>query len=218
MRSRLNAGVALPVSAALLRLTNRKGALKRISRARANSCRARRRTAIVAGVLGAYTAHRRVAGLSERAAADSARRGTDTRRAGSPGGGVRGSESAGAGRAVLARGFSGRRHRRAGCKPRRREGAFASATRAVALPGGAFRVAAGWRRHDRGQLHRNGSDRSGETYVLEDRELPLLVFRYLGLLRPGPPVTVEGIAVRASACGSAAGETGDGPQRREGGS
>ena len=39
------------------------------------------------------------------------------------------------------------------------------------------------------------SDRSGETYVLEDRELPLLVFRYLGLLRPGPPVTVEGIAV-----------------------
>ena len=34
MRSRLNSGVALPVSAALLRLTNRKGALKRISRAR----------------------------------------------------------------------------------------------------------------------------------------------------------------------------------------
>ena len=38
-------------------------------------------------------------------------------------------------------------------------------------------------------------ERPGETYVLEDRELPLLVFRYLGLLRPGPPVTVEDLVV-----------------------
>ena len=35
----------------------------------------------------------------------------------------------------------------------------------------------------------------GETYVLEDRELPLLVFRYLGLLKPAPPVIVEGMVV-----------------------
>ena len=38
-------------------------------------------------------------------------------------------------------------------------------------------------------------ERPGETYVTEDRELPLLVFRYLGLLKPGPPVTVEGLVV-----------------------
>ena len=35
----------------------------------------------------------------------------------------------------------------------------------------------------------------GDTYVLEDRELPLLVFRYLGLLKPAPPVIVEGMAI-----------------------
>ena len=34
-----------------------------------------------------------------------------------------------------------------------------------------------------------------ETYVLEDGELPLLVFRYLGLLQAGPPVTVDGLVV-----------------------
>ena len=38
-------------------------------------------------------------------------------------------------------------------------------------------------------------DRPGETYVLEDRELPLLVFRYLALLKPGEPVRVEGLVV-----------------------
>ena len=38
-------------------------------------------------------------------------------------------------------------------------------------------------------------DSLGETYVLEDGELPLLVFRYLGLLSAGPPVTVDGLVV-----------------------
>ena len=38
-------------------------------------------------------------------------------------------------------------------------------------------------------------DRSRETYVLEDRELPLMVFRYLGLLKPGLPVIVEDLAI-----------------------
>ena len=35
----------------------------------------------------------------------------------------------------------------------------------------------------------------GKTYVLEDKELPLLVFRYLSLLSPGEPVTMEGLVV-----------------------
>jgi len=37
---------------------------------------------------------------------------------------------------------------------------------------------------------------AGETYVLEDAELPLMVFGPLGLLRPGPVVEVEGMGVR----------------------
>jgi hypothetical protein len=36
---------------------------------------------------------------------------------------------------------------------------------------------------------------AGETYVLEDPELPLMVFGPLGLLRPGPIVHVEGVRV-----------------------
>ena len=36
---------------------------------------------------------------------------------------------------------------------------------------------------------------AGETYVLEDAELPLMVFGPLGLLRPGPVVEVEGLRV-----------------------
>ncbi len=35
----------------------------------------------------------------------------------------------------------------------------------------------------------------GETYVLEDAELPLMVFGPLGLLRPGPTVDVGGLRV-----------------------
>jgi hypothetical protein len=35
----------------------------------------------------------------------------------------------------------------------------------------------------------------GDTYVLEDPELPLMVFGLLSLLRPGPPVEAEGLAV-----------------------
>jgi len=34
-----------------------------------------------------------------------------------------------------------------------------------------------------------------ETYVLEDSELPLLVFAHLSLLRPGKPLDIEGLAV-----------------------
>ncbi len=39
------------------------------------------------------------------------------------------------------------------------------------------------------------SPRSGETYVYEDRELPLLVFAGLSLLRPGKILTLEGTSV-----------------------
>jgi len=38
-------------------------------------------------------------------------------------------------------------------------------------------------------------DRVGETYVLEDSELPLLVFPHLSLLRPGTPLNVEGLVI-----------------------
>jgi hypothetical protein len=38
-------------------------------------------------------------------------------------------------------------------------------------------------------------ERAGETYVLEDSELPLLVFAQLSLLRPGKPLVIEGLAV-----------------------
>jgi hypothetical protein len=37
--------------------------------------------------------------------------------------------------------------------------------------------------------------RPGETYVLEDEELPLLVFGHLALLRPGRTLTIDGISV-----------------------
>ena len=37
--------------------------------------------------------------------------------------------------------------------------------------------------------------RPGETYVLEDEELPLLVFGHLALLRPGRTRTIDGIPV-----------------------
>lgn len=36
---------------------------------------------------------------------------------------------------------------------------------------------------------------ASETYVLEDAELPLMVFGPLGLLRPGPVVEIEGLRV-----------------------
>jgi hypothetical protein len=36
---------------------------------------------------------------------------------------------------------------------------------------------------------------AGETYVLEDAELPLMVFGPLGLLRPGPVIEVDGLRV-----------------------
>jgi hypothetical protein len=36
---------------------------------------------------------------------------------------------------------------------------------------------------------------SSDTYVLEDPDLPLMVFGLLSLLRPGPPVVVEGLVV-----------------------
>jgi hypothetical protein len=39
------------------------------------------------------------------------------------------------------------------------------------------------------------AERAGETYVLEDSELPLLVFAQLSLLRPGKPLDIEGLAV-----------------------
>ena len=38
-------------------------------------------------------------------------------------------------------------------------------------------------------------DEPAETYVLEDSELPLLVFAHLSLLRPGKPLDIEGLAV-----------------------
>jgi len=38
-------------------------------------------------------------------------------------------------------------------------------------------------------------ERPGKTYVLEDKELPLLVFPYLSLLSPGEPVRVEDLVV-----------------------
>ena len=37
--------------------------------------------------------------------------------------------------------------------------------------------------------------RAGETYVLEDGELPLLVFGHLSLLEAGAPVLVEGLTI-----------------------
>jgi hypothetical protein len=40
-----------------------------------------------------------------------------------------------------------------------------------------------------------GMDPSGETYVLEDDELPLLVFGNLSLLRPGEPLIIEGVTI-----------------------
>jgi hypothetical protein len=39
------------------------------------------------------------------------------------------------------------------------------------------------------------SARAGETYVLEDDELPLLVFAQLSLLSPGKPLRIEGLEV-----------------------
>jgi hypothetical protein len=39
------------------------------------------------------------------------------------------------------------------------------------------------------------SARAGETYVLEDEDLPLLVFGHLSLLEPGAPVHVEGLVI-----------------------
>lgn len=36
---------------------------------------------------------------------------------------------------------------------------------------------------------------ANETYVLEDPELPLMVFGPIGLLRPGPVVDVEGLRI-----------------------
>ena len=38
-------------------------------------------------------------------------------------------------------------------------------------------------------------EHAGETYVIEDEVLPLLVFRHLSLLRPGEPVVVEGLII-----------------------
>ena len=55
----------------------------------------------------------------------------------------------------------------------------------------------------------------GETYVLEDGELPLLVFRYLGLLQAaghGGWSRGSGTAT----CRAPAGEAGDRPKRRKG--
>jgi len=40
-----------------------------------------------------------------------------------------------------------------------------------------------------------GNERPGETYVLEDSELPLLVFAHLSLLRPGKALNVEGLEI-----------------------
>jgi hypothetical protein len=37
--------------------------------------------------------------------------------------------------------------------------------------------------------------RAGETYVLEDSELPLLVFGQLSFLRPAEPLVIEGLAI-----------------------
>jgi hypothetical protein len=37
--------------------------------------------------------------------------------------------------------------------------------------------------------------RAGETYVLDDSELPLLVFGHLSLLQPGPAVVVDGLTI-----------------------
>ncbi len=34
-----------------------------------------------------------------------------------------------------------------------------------------------------------------EVYILEDNELPMVVFGALSLVRPGPPVTVEGLTI-----------------------
>jgi len=39
------------------------------------------------------------------------------------------------------------------------------------------------------------NERAGETYVLEDVELPLLVFAHLSLLRPGKALNVEGLVI-----------------------
>jgi len=36
---------------------------------------------------------------------------------------------------------------------------------------------------------------ASQTYVLEDEELPLLVFGYLSFMRPGTPIEVEGLVV-----------------------
>ena len=40
-----------------------------------------------------------------------------------------------------------------------------------------------------------GMDSSGRTYVLEDDELPLLVFGHLSLLRPRDPIIVDGLRI-----------------------
>jgi hypothetical protein len=39
------------------------------------------------------------------------------------------------------------------------------------------------------------SERAGETYLLEDDELPLIVFAQLSLLSPGKPLCIEGLEV-----------------------
>ena len=36
---------------------------------------------------------------------------------------------------------------------------------------------------------------ASQTYVLEDDELPLLVFGYLSFMRPGKPIEVEGLRI-----------------------
>lgn len=40
------------------------------------------------------------------------------------------------------------------------------------------------------------SARAGQTYVLEDDVLPLLLFGHLSLLRPGKTLTLGGVPVR----------------------
>jgi hypothetical protein len=41
----------------------------------------------------------------------------------------------------------------------------------------------------------NSPGRAGQTYVLEDDRLPLLVFGHLSLLRPGKPINLDGLSV-----------------------
>jgi hypothetical protein len=54
-----------------------------------------------------------------------------------------------------------------------------------------------WLPQDPGLIEVNfiGMDARGKTYVIEDPELPLLVFGGLSLLRPGEPVVVDGLAI-----------------------